>query len=80
MKATSYQENVRYYEPQVGRSETNLIVDLIGHAIDIRIKGDRVHSQHIINQLIIKYPARSHSIRLTAANMLTERITNGTQR
>lgn len=61
-------------------SQTENIVTVIKHAIDIRMNGERVESQRIINDLIARFPTRAHSIRITAANYLTDRITNGTTR
>ena len=76
MRVTAMQEAERYLVPQRGRSVTNDIVSLISYAIDQQINGDKVYAQHILNQLITSFPSKAPSIRITAANMLTERITN----
>ena len=76
MRSTANQEAERYYTPQMGRSETNDIVSLIGYAITQQMNGDTAYAQHILDQLCTSFPKRAASIRLTAANMLTERITN----
>ena len=76
MRKTANQETDRYYEPQISKSTTNDIVNLVGYAITQQMKGDTDYAQHILDQLINAFPDRAQAIRLTAANMLTERITN----
>ena len=81
MRSTPRQaESDRYIEPERTRSTTENIVSLIGYAITQQINGDNEYAQRLIDQLISTFPERAQSIRLTAANMLTERITNGTAR
>ena len=78
MRSTTRQaDSERYIEPSRTRSTTEDIVNLVGYAITQQIKGDSEYAQSIINQLITAFPERAQHIRITAANMLTERITKG---
>lgn len=77
MRSNSPQsESIRHIESgRVRTSQVQNMVDVCRYVATLTKQGELQHAGHILDQLIRKYPQRSHHIRLTVAAMVAEEAT-----